>query len=553
MQKPARSAKVRRRSRSARAALFARGAALGDPAASRLAAGAEEAVLREALVFLKDAAGAGGAVLREAPDASAGGDLAAAPAILIARYLQTGLRAGLEPLLRHLSEPRPGRPDGRGGAAAGGGAVPRKRAAATDPASRGGGGSSPVPGEDVCACAWFLLVSGLIDESRLREAVEAFRAGVGAGPAREVYAAVAASALALRLICAGGDAEGHASAGAPGGDCGSCGGGAREAFAILKMLGRPSLEPPAGPAPGAALRLAEPPFPAGTGAPAAQPGRPLPCSPGKPPAGRPPGLRPVFTLVSTRRPAGDGDCREAAGDSRRNPSDGCGGSPSFSPSPPTPGLSLDLPRRLLDAARARDAGELAARAFAGVILCAALEGDFATASRAAAFCLGQGCVEGGGPGAGPVARARLYAEALRDTGASAGWLAGLASPAPEERTRLAARTLASMIRGDVDAGRVVRAEGRFTELWALEDPEGWDPGLHFVKARAACMLTEIYTERLMFDQLQNIFKVADALENSRDVVAEKFRASVRIVSAYAAAGELGPALSLYQPMEYLEG
>lgn len=227
-------------------------------------------------------------------------------------------------------------------------------------------------------------------------------------------------------------------------------------------------------------------------------------------------------------------------------------------SPPDSGavspLPFDLQALVLEAAGARNAEEIAARAASGAVVLAALEGDFRTALKATALFLGEGRgAEGADGGPGPVLRARLCAEALGDPSCDAAKLVGAVSPSGKRSGELMATALASSLRGAADLGRIQKAEERFRELWEMEDPGGSVPALSYVKARGACMLMELYGERLMFDGLQGVFKTADVLENRRDVAAEKFRASVRIIAAYAGGGELGPAMSLYRPLEYLEG
>jgi hypothetical protein len=182
-------------------------------------------------------------------------------------------------------------------------------------------------------------------------------------------------------------------------------------------------------------------------------------------------------------------------------------------------------------------------------------GDFLTASRTASFFLsregGQGGGASGGAGLPGLLRARLYAEALRDPAAQAGRLVAAASPPEEGRALLTARALAAMVRAATDQGRPVLAEGLLEELFALEDQD--DDDLPYVKARAASMLAGLYSRKLMFSELQALYRKADALENFPGVAGEKFRAAARVISAYAAGGELGPALSLYRSLARLEG
>jgi hypothetical protein len=184
---------------------------------------------------------------------------------------------------------------------------------------------------------------------------------------------------------------------------------------------------------------------------------------------------------------------------------------------------------------------------------AALEGDFKTASQAAALFLRQGRgARGADGGPGPVVRARMHAEALREPSGDIARLVRAASPSGEGGGWLEALALASALRGAADLGRLQKAEERFRDLWEIQD-DGDMPDLGYVKVRGACILMELYGTRLVYDGLQAVFRLADSLENRRDVAAEKFRASVRIIAAYAGGGELGPAMSLYRPLEYLEG
>jgi hypothetical protein len=212
------------------------------------------------------------------------------------------------------------------------------------------------------------------------------------------------------------------------------------------------------------------------------------------------------------------------------------------------GQRFNLPRALLFAADARDAEEIAVGAAAGFIIMAAMEGDFESASQAATLFAGQRGTEEGGA----VVRARLYAEALRDPSAGIDRLVAAAAPSGLDAEKIRALALVTSLRRAADHGKLSRAEARFSELWDMED-DGSFADLSYVKARGACMLMELYGERLMFDGLQGIFKTADVLENRHDVAVEKFRASVRIIASYAAGGELEPALSLYRPLAYLEG
>jgi hypothetical protein len=141
---------------------------------------------------------------------------------------------------------------------------------------------------------------------------------------------------------------------------------------------------------------------------------------------------------------------------------------------------------------------------------------------------------------------------MRDPGADVSKLVRDAAASGKGAAELRAVALATSLRGAADLGKLQHAVVSFLELWGIGD-DGSFGDLCYAKARAACMLMELYGDRLMYSELQEVFKAADELPNRRDVAAEKFRASVRIITSYAAGGELAAALSLYRPLEYLEG
>jgi hypothetical protein len=89
------------------------------------------------------------------------------------------------------------------------------------------------------------------------------------------------------------------------------------------------------------------------------------------------------------------------------------------------------------------------------------------------------------------------------------------------------------------------------ELFHLDLPDEDDKPV--LIARAFAILIGSYCAERDLPSVKELFREMDGLGYRHEIIIERFRASIEIIRAYAQMGEMRLALSLFKPLDYLEG
>ncbi|MDR2354240.1 MAG: hypothetical protein LBF22_14000 [Deltaproteobacteria bacterium] len=156
----------------------------------------------------------------------------------------------------------------------------------------------------------------------------------------------------------------------------------------------------------------------------------------------------------------------------------------------------------------------------------------------------------------PPAREKLITAMIYATSLTAGnslktgkYLEGLLNLTEDPLLR--ARSLLCLIFSHSDDISPQVSSDYYEELNAL--PLGNNPDFLLILSRATTLMIEIYSRRLDFDRVKELYSFLDTLGEDPKLNQEKLRASIEIISTYARAGELDFALELYRPLSYLDG